>query len=536
MPPPVTKYAVALFPGFQALDVFGPIDALNVLSKKQPLSLYMLHTSLDPVPTLIGSETGRIGQSVVPTHTYDTAPEDIEVLLVPGGMGTRDEPSIVRVREFVKERYPKLRYLLTVCTGSSIVAQAGILDGKRATSNKRLFSWVKSQGPNVNWVLEARWVVDGNIWTASGISAGIDMAFAFITEQYGKEAADDTAIASEYVRNTDPTVDPFAHLSQGLNHLLQAIVKHGRVFIGALVTAVNNMTGLRPIIGTLGVFGTLYGINRILNNKLFNSRTRTHLWNWDKEIVLITGGSGGMGSHMVNKFAQRNVTVISLDIHPPKHALPTNARFYEVDITSPEEIKEAAEQIRREVGDPTVLINNAGIALGKDILSCTQAPIRHMFNVNILSHFWLVQEFLPAMIKQDHGQVVTMASIASYVTIASNIDYSCTKAGLLAFHEGLVQDLKHRYNTRNIIVSIIHPYWVRTPLIQNLTAHPTFRDPLEEPEHVAAEVVDHVMGCRGGQLFIPGYGALFGGIRAFPMWLQEGIRDRTARVLRDTTF
>lgn len=67
-----------------------------------------------------------------------------------------------------------------------------------------------SQGPNVKWVKEARWVVDGNIWTSSGISAGIDMIYAFIAKQYGKSVADDTAIGSEYVRNTDPTVDPFA--------------------------------------------------------------------------------------------------------------------------------------------------------------------------------------------------------------------------------------------------------------------------------------------------------------------------------------
>ncbi|KAH7253388.1 hypothetical protein FSOLCH5_014145 [Fusarium solani] len=207
---PPTKYAVALFRGFQALDVFGPIDALNYMSRNQPLSLSILHTSLEPVTTLVDSTPGRIGQSVVPTHTYDTAPEDIEVLLVPGGMGTRDPENIARVRQFIKERYPKLRYLLTVCTGSAIAAQSGVLDGREATSNKRSFSWVVSQGPNVKWVKEARWVVDGNIWTSSGISAGIDMIFAFIAKQYGQTVADDTAIGSEYVRNTDSTADPFA--------------------------------------------------------------------------------------------------------------------------------------------------------------------------------------------------------------------------------------------------------------------------------------------------------------------------------------
>ena len=138
-----TKWAVALFPGFQALDVFGPLDALNILSKQNALELFVLHTTLGSVSTLVDdTQPGAIGQSIVPTHTYDTAPEDIEVLLVPGGLGTRDADNVSRVREFVKDRYPKLKFLLTVCTGSAIVAQSGVLDGRTATTNKRAFDWV----------------------------------------------------------------------------------------------------------------------------------------------------------------------------------------------------------------------------------------------------------------------------------------------------------------------------------------------------------------------------------------------------------
>ncbi|KAL4731648.1 hypothetical protein ACLX1H_000625 [Fusarium chlamydosporum] len=208
--PPATKYAVALFPGFQALDVFGPVDVLNYTSKRQHMELSLLHTSLEPVSTWVEGMPTCIGQSVSPTHTYDSAPDDIEVLLVPGGFGARSPENVDRVREFVKQRYPKLRYLLTVCTGSAIVAQTGILDGRDATSNKRSFDWVVTQGPNVKWARKARWVVDGNIWTSSGISAGIDMMYAFIADQYGQDIADDTAKGSEYVRNTDPEADPFA--------------------------------------------------------------------------------------------------------------------------------------------------------------------------------------------------------------------------------------------------------------------------------------------------------------------------------------
>ncbi|KAF5675103.1 retinal short-chain dehydrogenase reductase [Fusarium circinatum] len=113
---------------------------------------------------------------------------------------------------------------------------------------------------------------------------------------------------------------------------------------------------------------------------------------------------------MVNKFSRRNIKVVSFDIHPPKSTLSPNAHFYKVDVTSPHSIHEAMEQVRQDIGDPTVLINNAGIALGKDILACTADQIKQMVQVNLLVHFWLVQELVPSMVKQNHGHVVTIAS------------------------------------------------------------------------------------------------------------------------------
>ncbi|KAI1268167.1 class I glutamine amidotransferase-like protein [Xylariaceae sp. FL1019] len=207
---PVTRFGLVLFPGFQALDVFGPIDALNILSGTRPLTLSVIAAALDPVPTKLEGSSTRIGQTVVPTHTFDDCPEDIEVLLVPGGQGTRVEPIAAPAREFVKKMYPRLRYLLTVCTGSVLVAQTGLLDGRRATSNKRRMAQAITEVPRVQWVRKARWVVDGNIWTSSGISAGTDMMYAFIADQYGEETAKELAHNAEYIRNMDPDDDQFA--------------------------------------------------------------------------------------------------------------------------------------------------------------------------------------------------------------------------------------------------------------------------------------------------------------------------------------
>lgn len=150
------------------------------------------------------------GEKLVPTHTFATAPDDIEVLLLPGGHGSRSEEKIEGVVEFVRSYYPRLRYMLTVCTGSAILAKTGVLNQRKATSNKKAFSWVKEQNTAVQWVPQARWVVDGNIWTSSGISAGIDLIYAWIGEVYGEELATLLADQSEYDRNTDSWNDRFA--------------------------------------------------------------------------------------------------------------------------------------------------------------------------------------------------------------------------------------------------------------------------------------------------------------------------------------
>jgi transcriptional regulator GlxA family with amidase domain len=204
------NFGVALFPGFQAIDVFGPIDAFNLMSWSYEMNLSILAETLDPVTTLTkaANKSSHFFETVNPTHTFDDAPP-IEVLLVPGGLGTFDD-TVNPTIEFVRKTYPKLRYLITVCTGSGVAARAGVLDGKRATTNKATWQSIVALGPNTNWIPHARWVVDGNVWTSSGVSAGIDAAFDFIKHVYGNETATNIANSMEYERHQNPDWDPFA--------------------------------------------------------------------------------------------------------------------------------------------------------------------------------------------------------------------------------------------------------------------------------------------------------------------------------------
>ncbi|KAK0392512.1 hypothetical protein NLU13_2007 [Sarocladium strictum] len=258
--------------------------------------------------------------------------------------------------------------------------------------------------------------------------------------------------------------------------------------------------------GVIGALGLLYYTNSFLNNRALGNSSRIR-WDWQKEIVLVTGGSSGLGELVARKLAKRSVKVVVA-------------------------IKRVAKEIRKQVGDPTVLVNNAGIGYAQNILDSTDDEIRRTFDVNIVSHFFLVREFLPSMIEQNHGHVVTIASMASFVTIAGNTDYSCTKAAALAFHEGLTQELKYRYNAPHVRTSVIHPSWVRTPLIEPLIETGKFTDSVLEPETVGNAIVAQILGGKSGQVILPGVQSILAGARGFPTWLQQFIRGSRADLLR----
>ncbi|KAJ6536818.1 class I glutamine amidotransferase-like protein [Mycena capillaripes] len=206
------SFGVVLFPGFQALDIFGPLDALNLLAFQYPLNLSLIAATLDPVSTKPATNpmNSNFSESVVPTHTFSNPPP-LDVLLVPGGPGTR-ATDLNDIINFVRETYPTLQYFISVCTGAGIAARAGVLNGKNATTNKRAWAETTAWGPNVNWITHARWVVDGNTWSTSGVSAGLDGMLALIDTIYGTDVALNIANGMEYVRITNSSDDPFADL------------------------------------------------------------------------------------------------------------------------------------------------------------------------------------------------------------------------------------------------------------------------------------------------------------------------------------
>ncbi|ETS74861.1 hypothetical protein PFICI_13345 [Pestalotiopsis fici W106-1] len=284
----------------------------------------------------------------------------------------------------------------------------------------------------------------------------------------------------------------------------------------------------------LVAFSAIYTLNKALTHRVVGGRDAKNAFKRGEEIILITGGSSGMGLVMAEMFAKQGIKVAVIDINGPKGTLPAGVKFYQGDVTSPESLHKAAESIRYDLGHPSVIINNAGLLNLGSIINIDPAKVQRLLNVNVTALFLVSKEFLPAMVERNHGHVVTIASMASYVAIAGMVDYAASKAAALAFHEGLTQELKHRYDAPRIRTTVVNPSWVRTPMTAEIARHATIKGPMIEPDTVASAVVKQVISGRGGQLMLPWDISYLASLRGFPIWLQEYFRSTNAGILHWT--
>lgn len=282
--------------------------------------------------------------------------------------------------------------------------------------------------------------------------------------------------------------------------------------------------------------GFLRYTNRTLSRWSLNN-WNSDSWQGEKELVLLTGGTGGIGRQIMEDLSQAGARVVIVDVKEPEFKLPKNVSFYICDITNSASLKTVGDKIRQAHGEPTVLINNAGVGHDGTILEEPEDKIRQTFEVNTVSHFMTVREFLPDMIKKNHGHVITIASMASFMALGEMVDYCCTKSSALAFHEGLRQELKFWYHAPKVRTSVIHPLWVRTAMIKQLTdAGDQFNQPVLTPQTVSAAVVKQILTQSSGQVILPSRLTHYSLVRAFPSWMQEtarGIGSGILRKLRD---
>ncbi|VVD05746.1 unnamed protein product [Leptidea sinapis] len=216
------------------------------------------------------------------------------------------------------------------------------------------------------------------------------------------------------------------------------------------------------------------------------------------EVVLITGAGHGMGREMALRFGKLGSVVLCVDINPEGNqetadmikANKGKAHTFRCDVTDRDSISELAANIRRQVGEVTILVNNAGVMPCKPLLDTNEKEIRTAFEVNVLAHLWLLQTFLPSMMEKNHGHIVAMSSMAGVLGLRNLVPYCGTKfavRGMLeALHEELREDPR---DFSGIKLTCICPYIVDTGLCKN----PKIKFPSLMKIITAQEAADNIL-------------------------------------------
>ncbi len=188
--------AIVLFDEIEVLDFAGPFEVFSVCGRR---------SQLDPFDVFTVSERGqtiraRNGLVVTPLYSFENAPAP-DILLVPGGFGTRREMKNPVMLEWVARHGKRCEFLLSVCTGALVLACAGLLDGLSATTHHLAFDELRAVAPRTN-IREGERIVDnGRVVLSSGVSAGIDMSLHMVSRLLGDDLARETARYMEYEGN-----------------------------------------------------------------------------------------------------------------------------------------------------------------------------------------------------------------------------------------------------------------------------------------------------------------------------------------------
>ncbi|XP_036618895.1 17-beta-hydroxysteroid dehydrogenase 13 [Trichosurus vulpecula] len=226
------------------------------------------------------------------------------------------------------------------------------------------------------------------------------------------------------------------------------------------------------------------------------------------EIVLVTGAGHGIGRLTAYEFAKHKSKLVLWDIN--KHGveetaaecrkLGATARAYVVDCSKKEEIYTMIDKIKNEVGDVTMVVNNAGAVYPADLLSTKDEEITKTFEVNILGHFWIIKALLPSMMQRNHGHIITVASICGHGVIPYLIPYCSSKFAAVGFHRALTSELA-ALRKNGIKTSCLCPVFVNT----GFTKNPSTRLwPVLETEDVVKKLMDGILTDKK-MIFVPSY-------------------------------
>ncbi|XP_033640170.1 epidermal retinol dehydrogenase 2-like [Asterias rubens] len=219
------------------------------------------------------------------------------------------------------------------------------------------------------------------------------------------------------------------------------------------------------------------------------------------EIVLITGAGSGIGRLLAHKFSDLGATLVLWDVNETGNQETANqvrenggtVHDYTVDISVSDNVYNAAEIVKRDVGDVTILVNNAGVVTGKMFLDCPDHLIKRTMDVNISAHFWTLKAFLPSMIAKNKGHIVNVASLAGLFGMKNLVDYCTSKFAAVGLHDALQYELVFSGKT-GVKTTVVCPFFIDTGMFSGVKVKdPLMTLSLLKPSYVIRNIMDAVL-------------------------------------------
>ncbi|KAL9057419.1 MAG: hypothetical protein Q9162_002364 [Coniocarpon cinnabarinum] len=352
----------------------------------------------------------------------------------------------------------------------------------------------------------------------------------------------------------------------GLTNLLLRPFTHPvfGIFILLTLLAFNPSTGTPAFLYA----GALFIVNitckiLLFFDARFASGGRRNL-DWTREVVLITGGAGGLGSALAEYYGSiRRCSTVVVDVLPATEQRcvqweAVGCQYYQCDVGSSEAVKSLQERVEEDVGPVTILILAAGIVNSKTVLELEPKDVIRSLNVNVLGAIWCVKAFLPYMLGhsappyrkkegsngEEHdrdkgtneavdaqrsfgGTIVTVSSVLGYLGAAGLADYTATKASLNAFHESLKAELALSAVSHRVNLVLATPGQLDTPLFAHVPPPPlaSFLGPTVTPALLAAEIIRAIDDGRDKEISLPLYAQWIGILKVLPRGMAKLLRN-----------
>ncbi|CAI6324858.1 unnamed protein product [Periconia digitata] len=269
---------------------------------------------------------------------------------------------------------------------------------------------------------------------------------------------------------------------------------------------------------------SMIGIFNIFSDRIAFGRPREI--DLAEEVIVITGGVDGLGGLLAETYGMRNANVAVLDTKKvgDEEAEDKGVLYYECDISDPKQVEAAAAEILEDLGPPTILINNAGISRPKSILDSTAEEVEQTFRTNTLSHFTTLRTFLPHMIKERRGTIVTVASVLGHLGAANLASYTASKAALIALHQSLRAELAQNPDAEEIKTILVTPGQMGTEMFAGLKTPSNFLAPVVTPAELAKDILRVIERGESGEIAVPLYAKYAPVMNVLPVGVQAIVR------------